>query len=162
MQSSRVSITISRMVATPRPSSPTRNAQASSNSTSLDAFDQSPSLSFRRWIRSALRVPSGRQRGSRKQVMPRSACASTRKASHMGAEKNHLWPTSSQVSPLRWARVVLVRTSEPPCFSVMPMPKVTPAFCSAGTKRGSYRSAVRRGRHTCASACSCWSAGTAA
>src|SRR5256885_7172034 len=53
--------------------------------------------------------------------------ATTRWASHMGAEKNHLWPRN-RYSPPRppactgMATVVLARTSEPPCFSVMPMP----------------------------------------
>src|SRR5574344_1497071 len=40
--------------------------------------------------------------------------------------------------PTGWARVVLARTSVPPCFSVMAMPMVTPAFCSMPTLRGSY------------------------
>ena len=40
----------------------------------------------------ALRVPSGRQRGMKKHDKPPVVCASTRKASHIGAEKNHLWP----------------------------------------------------------------------
>ena len=39
--------------------------------------------------------PSGRQRGSRKHVRPRGACASTMNASHMGADTKYLWPTSS-------------------------------------------------------------------
>ena len=60
MQSSRVSATISRMVAMPRPSGPTRSAHAPWNSTSEEALLQSPSLSLRRWMRMALRVPSGR------------------------------------------------------------------------------------------------------
>ena len=46
-----------------------------------------------------LRVPSGRQRGSRKQESPRSVCASTRNASHIGAEQNHLWPVISYSAP---------------------------------------------------------------
>ena len=37
-------------------------------------------------------APSGRKRGIRKQESPPGACASTRKASHMGADMNHLWP----------------------------------------------------------------------
>jgi hypothetical protein len=48
MQSRRVSITMSRIVAMPRPSSPTRVARAPWNSTSEEALDQSPSLSFKR------------------------------------------------------------------------------------------------------------------
>ena len=60
----------------------------------------------------------------------------------MGAEKNHLWPVMRQREPQSsvpsgTARVVLARTSEPPCFSVMPMPMVTAVFWSSGAKRPS-------------------------
>ena len=89
----------------------------------------------------------GSQRGSRKHESPRSVCASTRNASHIGAEQNHLWPVSSYSAPgpprpSARARVVLARTSEPPCFSVIAMPKSAPVFSAAGRMRGSY--AVRR------------------
>ena len=81
-----------------------------------------------------LRLPSGRTRGTTKQVSPPGACASTRNMSHIGAEVNHLWPVSRYVpSAAGTARVVFVRTSEPPCFSVMPMPARQPAF-SAGLR----------------------------
>ena len=65
---------------------------------------------------------AGRSSSSRAGV-----CASTRKASHIGAEKNHLWPVmrvarAPGVAAIALGRVVLARTSEPPCFSVMPMP----------------------------------------
>ena len=63
-QSSRVWTTISTIVRTPRPSSPTSRAHAPSSSISLDAFERSPSLSFSRWMRKPLRVPSGSTRGS--------------------------------------------------------------------------------------------------
>ena len=64
-------------------------------------------------------------------------CASIRKASHIGADMNHLWPVSRySPSPAGSADVVLARTSVPPCFSVMPMPMVTPAFA--------HRRALRR------------------
>ena len=51
----------------------------------------------------------------------------------MGAEKNHLWPVTAKhwpqaSAPMGTACVVLARTSEPPCFSVMPMPMVTPGL----------------------------------
>ena len=49
MQSKRVEETISMMVGTPRPSSPIIQASAPRYSTSLDAFDQLPSLFFSRW-----------------------------------------------------------------------------------------------------------------
>ena len=40
----------------------------------------------------ALREPSGSTRGRKKHESPAGACASTRKASHIGADMNHLWP----------------------------------------------------------------------
>ena len=73
VQSSRVWLTISMIVATPRPSSPTSWAQAPRNSTSLDAFERLPTLSLSRTRRKPLRSPSGVQRGKRKHEMPRSA-----------------------------------------------------------------------------------------
>ena len=93
-QSSRVMLTISMIVATPRPSSPTSQATASSYSTSAEALDRLPSLSLSRCRCMPLRVPSGRTRGSRKQDSPPGACASTRNTSLIGAEVNHLCPVS--------------------------------------------------------------------
>ena len=112
------------------------------NSTSLEALERLPSLSFRRWRWNALRVPSGSTRGSAKHDSPSSACASTRKRSHIGAEQNHLCPTSSYSAPgpppfRGRALVVLARTSEPPCFSVIAMPHSALPFSAAGIRRGS-------------------------
>ena len=57
----------------------------------------------------------------------------------MGADMNHLCPVSAYSSPaLGSARVVLARTSVPPCFSVIPMPRVTAVFSQNGRKRESY------------------------
>ena len=95
MQSKRVMATISRMLRTPRPSSPTIQASAPRNSVSLDALEALPIFFFRRSTCMGFFVPSGRQRGSRKHDRPLSVCASTRKASHIGAETKYLWPTSS-------------------------------------------------------------------
>ena len=44
----------------------------------------------------ALTLPSGSQRGRKKQLRPVAVCASTRKASHIGADMNHLWPVSAE------------------------------------------------------------------
>jgi hypothetical protein len=55
-------------------------------------LERLPSLSFSRWNWIALTDPSGVKRGMKKQVRPSSACASTRKASHIGADMNHLCP----------------------------------------------------------------------
>ena len=93
VQSSRVLLTISMIVRTPRPSSPTSQPTASSYSISDEALDRLPSLSFSRCSRIGLRVPSGRTRGSRKQERPPGAWASVRNTSDIGAEVNHLWPT---------------------------------------------------------------------
>ena len=70
VQSSRVRLTISMMVGTPRPSSPTSHAVAPSYSTSLEALALLPSLSLRRCSRIRLRLPSGSTRGRKKQDSP--------------------------------------------------------------------------------------------
>ena len=88
-QSRRVCVTISMIVATPRPSSPSRRAAAPRNSTSEDGSERVPSLSLRRWIS----MPG--PRSTTKQVRPAGTWASTRKTSHIGAEQNHLWPVIS-------------------------------------------------------------------
>jgi hypothetical protein len=120
----------------PRPSSPTSQPCEPQNSISVPAFERSPIFSLKRWMRSSLSRPSGVQRGTKKQDRPLGDCAVTRKASHIGAERNHLWPVRRQLpSGIGSARVVLARTSEPPCFSVRPMPISTPFFCAAGMKR---------------------------
>jgi lambda repressor-like predicted transcriptional regulator len=142
-QSSRVTVAISMMVGMPRPSSPTRTPQASLNSTSLLELERLPTLSFRRWMWIGFLLPSGRQRGTKKHEGPcSSVLASTRWPSHIGAEKNHLWPVMRNSSPhgplpAGTARVVLLRTSLPPCFSVMPMPTVMEVLRSSGMSRAS-------------------------
>ena len=95
MQSKRVMATISMMVRTPSPSSPTRQASAPRSSVSHDALETLPIFFFRRWICIGFLDPSGRQRGSRKQVRPAAVCARVRKPSHIGAETKNLCPTSS-------------------------------------------------------------------
>ena len=162
-QSRRVCPTISMIVGTPRPGSPTIRASAPSSSISLDAFERLPSLSFRRCRCMALRVPSGRIRGSAKHDRPSGACASTRKRSHIGAEQNHLWPVSaySPAAPVATATVVFARTSEPPCFSVIAIPHSALALPGA-VSDGSYDVAVSRGSHSAASSGCARSAGTAA
>ena len=112
-------------------------------------------------MRMSFTLPSGWKRGSRKQDGPAGACARIRNASHIGADRNHLCPTIRQARPPAGsARVVFVRTSEPPCFSVMPMPSVTPVFWPAGRNRGSYSGEKIRGSHCGASAASRASGGT--
>ena len=60
------------------------------------------------------------------------------------------------------ARVVLARTSEPPCFSVMPMPTVRPALSAIGASTGSYARDASRGSQRAATSGSTASAGAAA
>jgi len=152
----------------PRPSSPTRRAQVPRYSTSLEAFERLPSLSLSRWRWKGLRLPSGRQRGTQKQVMRSpSVFARVRKPSLMGAEQNHLCPVSSKVAPpppasRGRARVVLARTSLPPCFSVIAMPTSAARLSSSGHMRGSYSVPTRRGSSASASSGSWRRAGTQA
>ena len=119
-----------------------------------------PSLSFSRCNRNTFREPDGSTRGTRKQVSPAPATwASTRNRSDIGAEQNHLCPVSRHVpSPASTATVRLARTSEPPCFSVIPIPASRPGSPSTGE----YDSDVRPGSWTAASAGSWRSAGTTA
>ena len=162
-QSSRVCVTICTIVATPRPSSPTSHAVVPASSISLEAFERLPSLSFSRWMRNTFREPSGSTRGTKKQLRPPGACASTRNASLIGALQNHLCPVSANSRPhpssppVGSARVVFARTSEPPCFSVIAMPTSAEAFGgrvaprAAGrvsrpsSRRGSYSRLSSRG-----------------
>src|SRR5207237_6925701 len=89
--------------------------------------------------------------GVAKQPRPPAACASTRKRSEVGAEQNHLCPDRTYSSPpVGVAVVVLARTSEPPCLSVIAMPQNAPS------------TAVSRGSHSAASSGAARSAGTAA
>ena len=87
-------LTISMIVRTPRPSPPTSQPTVSWYSTSADALDRLPSLSFNRCRKNVFRVPSGSTRGTRKQDNPADVCASVRNTSDIGAEVNHLWPVS--------------------------------------------------------------------
>ncbi len=54
--------------------------------------------------------------------------------SDIGAEQNHLWPDELVLARPRRRRsaavatVVLARTSEPPCFSVIAMPAIAEPF----------------------------------
>mmetsp|Transcript_48672 Transcript_48672/g.155520 ORF Transcript_48672/g.155520 Transcript_48672/m.155520 type:complete len:237 (-) Transcript_48672:96-806(-) len=175
MQSSRVCTTIVTIVRTPRPGSPSMRPQAERYSTSLDALDLSPIFSFSRCsMKPSLREPSGSQRGTTKQETPSFVCASVTKASLMGAEVNHLCPVSQKASPgPSWpgctgsARVVLLRTSEPPCFSVIDMPTVAPGLLLSGPSAPLYlqlcilaSSSATQPWRSCSGRC-CRSTGTA-
>lgn len=70
-------------------------ASVPANSTSLDALDLLPALSFRRCTKNRLKLPSGKVRGRKKQVTPPSTLARVKKPSDCGTEQNHLWPVSS-------------------------------------------------------------------
>src|SRR6516165_9403300 len=100
------------------------------NSTSEEALDLLPHLSFRRWICNRLREPSGSQPGATKHDIPSRLRARVKNTSDCGTEKNHLCPVSEYVpSEFRSAVVCVWRKSEPPCFSVIAMPTVPPRFC---------------------------------
>ena len=112
-------------------------------------------------------LPSGRKRGMRKQVRPSGACASTRNASDIGADRNHLWPVMrysppGPPPPTGSAIVVEARTSVPPCFSVMPMPSVTAVLRRPAQSAGRSVHGRMRGSHSAATSGCCSSTGTAA
>ena len=166
-QSRRVWPTISMIVGTPRPGSPTIRAQAPSSSISLDAFERLPSLSFRRWMWKALRVPSGRIRGSAKHDRPSGGLreheeqvAHRRRAEPLVAGERVLAARPAAAVRAARATVVFARTSEPPCFSVIAIPHS--ALALPATSSGSYVVAVSRGSHSAASSGCARSAGTAA
>jgi hypothetical protein len=58
--------------------------------------------------------------------------------------------------------VVPARTSEPPCFSVIPMPASSPRFDVGSRRPGSYLRLVSSGSYTAASSGEERSAGTTA
>src|ERR1700690_1702337 len=106
--------------------------------------------------------PAAVQRGKKKQESPLGACAKIKNASHIGAEQNHLCPVIkySREFPIFSARLVFARTSDPPCFSVIPIPTRIPVFSLAGRNRGSYSAATICASHTRAKSASPRSAAT--
>ncbi len=106
-------------------------------------------------------MPSGSTRGSRKQVSPSGACARIRNTSLIGADVNHLCPVITyEPSPAGTAVVVLVRTSEPPCFSVIDMPAIRPCLASGGRGPKSYAVEESSGPYAAARSGCARSAGT--
>ena len=65
-------------------------------------------------------------------------------------------------SALGVAVVVLARTSEPPCFSVIDMPAIRPRLVLGSRSPKSYSGAASSGSYRAASSGLCRSAGTAA
>ena len=135
-QSSRVSVTISRIVATPRPSSPTRQAPAPSNSTSAEALERLPSLSFSRSSRIALTRAVGKEARHQEAGEPALRLRQHQEGVRHRRGEEPFVPGDAIDAVRRSgsARVVLARTSVPPCFSVIPMPSVTPRFSAAGRR----------------------------
>ena len=104
-----------------------------------DAFDRLPSLSFSRLIADArCACRPARQRGSRKHDEP--ARAALRQHQVRIALRRREEPLVAGDAPAlavaaRAPRAcVFARTSEPPCFSVMPMPSSAPRFSSIGSE----------------------------
>ena len=126
-QSSRVAATISMMVRTPRPSSPTRRAQVSRRTRPRwRRWSGCPACPSAAGSRKTLRVPSGSTRGTRKQVSPPGRLRPAPGSRPTSAPSRTTCARSAAYSPVApasgSARVVLARTSLPPCFSVMPIP----------------------------------------
>ena len=128
-------------------------------------MDRLPSLSLRRTTSSRLRLPSGSTRGTRKQVRPPAACASTRNTSFIGADVNHLWPCRvyspstdgrrrlGQVGPDVGAALLLGHAHAGQRAGLLRRPAAA---------RGRRTSTASRGVHSLAIASSARSAGTAA
>ena len=111
-----------------------------------EALLQSPSLSFRRWMRTRVALPVGQQARQQEAGQARRPPAPAPGARRTSAPRRTTCARRSSWLPSPTGRsrgVVLLRTSEPPCFSVMPMPMV-----HAGLLRGRERArvVVRRGR----------------
>ena len=74
-----------------------------------------------------------------------------------------MWPVSRYVpSAAGTARVVFARTSEPPCFSVIDMPAISPRLPSGARRPKSYSRLVSNGSYAAASPGVVRSAGTIA
>ena len=125
------------IVATPAPSSPRSVPHAPSSSISLDALERLPSLSLSRSMRMALRVPSGRQRGTAKQDSPAGGLGEHQEQVAHRRRAEPLVPGEDVAAVGGAARVVLARTSLPPCFSVIAMPASAPRLPAAGSSRWS-------------------------
>ena len=88
-------------------------------------------------------LPSGRQRGRRKQVRPPGGLRQDQEG--IAHRRGHEELVADELvgalpvppPPIGKARVVLARTSDPPCFSVIAMPMVSAGLLAAGTLRGS-------------------------
>jgi hypothetical protein len=94
-QSSRVSVTMSRMVRMPRRVLADEVSRwRRLNSTSDEALERLPSLSFSAGSAARWPQPSLQEARHEEADSPRGACASMRKASDIGADMNHLWPVS--------------------------------------------------------------------
>lgn len=108
-------------------------------------------------MRIALRVPSGRRRGTRNMPRPRvpspwpGTRARVRITSAPGLDANHFLPVSVQCAPWSVATVSVRPTSVPPCFSVMNIAPVArspgsveeSAAISAAYRSGSNRRRIR-------------------
>ena len=155
-QSSRVWLTISMIVGTPRPSSPTSGAQVPSNSISLEALERLPSLSFSRWMRNALRVAVGQRSAARGSTTGRrrrlredeEGVAHRRRAEPLVAGERVLAPAAAD----RRARASCWRARRSrPASRSSPCRTSAPRLLGGGDEaRVVRRSEVRRGSHSAA------------
>jgi hypothetical protein len=133
----RVKFTISTIVCTPRPSSPIKPAARGIELDFARSVAAIAELVFESLeVEDVLRRRPAEIAARENTTARPGACASTKNASDIGAEQNHLWPTSAYSAdgppePTGVAVVALARTSEPPCFSVIAMPKIAEPFCGA-------------------------------
>ena len=137
MQSKRVMATISMIVGTPRPSGSDHPAERAAQLRLARSVRDIAHLALeandlQRVLRS-VRSPAGHEKtrqAPRRLRQHEERVAHRRRDEELVADEFVSLPPPS--APTGMARVVLARTSEPPCFSVIAMPIVTPCFCIGG------------------------------
>ena len=116
------------------PGSPTSSPMAPSNSTSDEALERLPSLSFSRWKRKPLLSPVAEQPRHQEAGEPLLRLRQHEEGvRHRRRHEPFVAGEAVEAGRLPAPPcVMLARTSVPPCFSVMPMPRVSPAFSTGG------------------------------
>ena len=143
-QSSRVAATISMMVRTPRPSSPSRRAQVPSNSSSDEALDRLPSLSLSRC------EPERVARAVRQHPRHHEAGQAARR---LGEHEEHVVHRRRGEPLVPVQRVLAVRPAARRAWSCWPGRRSRPASRSSPCRRAARSSspaAAARGRSACA------------
>ena len=138
-QSSRVSCTISMMVRTPRPSSPTRQAKAPCELDLRGSVGAVAELVLEALQAERIDLPVRPKSRHQETGQPaRRLRQHQERVAHRRRHEPFVAGDAIAFAGRHRRAVVLARTSVPPCFSVMPMPMVTPDFSFQQRKLGSY------------------------